>query len=252
MFGFLYSIFAYVAFLASFGYLAFFANDLLVPFTVDSGQPGGAFSSVLVDVGLILLFGVQHSVMARDSFKRRITRVLPAHLERSTYVLASALALVVLYAGWQPVPGLVWHVETPALRVALYGLNALGWVGVPVASFLIDHFDLFGLKQAFAAWRKRSFSAKGFVTPVLYRHCRHPMMTALMVGLWAAPDLTVGHAVLSAGMTLYIVIGVHFEERALRRELGEAYAQYQQRTPKFVPRFGSPRAQTLTPAAQTD
>ena len=155
MFGFLYSVFAYVAFLASFGYLAFFANDLLVPFTVDSGQPGGAFSSVLVDVGLILLFGVQHSVMARDSFKRRITRVLPAHLERSTYVLASALALVVLYAGWQPVPGLVWHVETPALRVALYGLNALGWVGVPVASFLIDHFDLFGLKQAFAAWRKR-------------------------------------------------------------------------------------------------
>jgi len=237
MFGFVYSLVAYVAFLGSFVYFGFFADGLWVPKTVDSGTPAPFWAALATNVGLMLLFGLQHSVMARQRFKDAITRVIPAHLERSTYVLVSAVALVVMMVGWQPMAGVVWRAESTPAVVALWTLNALGWLGVPVASFFIDHFDLFGLKQPFVRWRKSTYHRKGFVMPWLYRHVRHPMMLAILVGFWATPSMTLSHLVLSLGMSLYVYVGIYFEERSLARELGVSYAGYQTTTPKLVPRL---------------
>jgi len=131
--------------------------------------------------------------------------------------------------------GTIWQVESTAVTSAIWVVNALGWIGVPLVSFLIDHFDLFGLKQPFMHWRKRSYESKGFVMPSLYRYVRHPMMTAILVALWATPTMTVSHLVLSLGMTAYVYVGVYFEERSLARELGQAYVAYKRAVPKFLP-----------------
>jgi protein-S-isoprenylcysteine O-methyltransferase Ste14 len=235
MFGVVYSLASYGLFLGAFTYFAAFTDGILVPCTVDSGAPGGAPIAVIVDVCLLLVFGLQHSIMARARFKRAITRVIPAALERATYVLASSLALILLMWQWRPLPTVLWQVDHAVATPALWAVNALGWLGVPVCSFLIDHFDLFGIKPALHAFRRTTADRRGFVTPVLYKYLRHPMMSSLMVGLWITPHMTLGHAVLSAGMTLYIVIGVRFEERSLAAELGADYERYQARTPRFLP-----------------
>lgn len=177
--------------------------------------------------------------MARPAFKSWLTRVVPAHLERATYVLFSNLALALLMWQWRPLHLELWHVESPALALPLWTLNALGWLGVPASSFMIDHFNLFGLKQAWAAFRRQSLKQPGFLVPFFYRYVRHPMMTSLLVGLWLTPHMTLGHLLLSAGMSVYILIGVHFEERALLRDLGQAYRLYQETTPQFLPVGGA-------------
>jgi protein-S-isoprenylcysteine O-methyltransferase Ste14 len=158
-------------------------------------------------------------------------------------VLVSALALGTLTWQWRQLDGELWHIESTAFAAPLWAINALGWLGVPIASFMIDHFDLFGLKPAFYAFRRKSVQRKGFVVPLLYRYVRHPMMSAMLLGLWVTPHMTFSHLLLSAGMTLYIVIGVHFEERSLARELGQAYTFYQEATPRFLP-FGGAKAET--------
>ncbi len=235
MLGFIYSVASYLAFLATFVYFAWFCDGVGVPRTVDNA-PGAALASALaIDIGLMLLFGLQHSIMARASAKRALTRVVPARLERATYVLASSAALALLMWQWRRVGGVLWNVESTALAAPLWTLNAVGWLGVPMCSFMIDHFDLFGLKQALNGFRKVSFERKGFVTPLLYKYVRHPMMSSLLIGLWVTPYMTLGHLLLSLGMTVYVMVGVHFEERALGRELGRAYELYQATTPKFFP-----------------
>lgn len=238
MLGFIYSLFSYLAFLAVFTYFALFSDGVLVPKHVDTGPTSEAWLAIAIDVGLLLLFGLQHSIMARPAFKRAVTRFVPAHLERSTFVLVSAIALGALTWQWRALGGDVWRVESTALAAPLWTINALGWLGVPAVSFMIDHFDLFGLKPAFYALRRRSIARKGFVVPLFYRYVRHPMMTAMLLGFWVTPHMTFGHLLLSAGMTLYIVIGVHFEERALARDLGGAYTLYQASTPRFLPFVG--------------
>jgi len=235
MVGLIYSIVSYVAFLGSFVYFACFTDGIGVPRTVDSGLASSPLVAYLVDAGLVLLFGLQHSVMARASFKRAITRVIPAALERSTFVLASSAVLILLMWQWSPMPAVVWHVDHRGLAGVLWAINVVGWVGVPLVTFLIDHFHLVGLKQAFAAFRRTSFQSKGFVTPLLYRYVRHPMMSALLLGLWVTPHMTVGHLLLTVGMTVYVIIGVHFEERSLVAELGVAYERYMAVTPRFMP-----------------
>jgi protein-S-isoprenylcysteine O-methyltransferase Ste14 len=232
MLGFIYSVVSYLAFLGSFSCFALFTDGLVA---VPRGSDGRPTAAVLVDVGLMLLFGLQHSIMARAAFKRVLTRVVPAALERSTYVLASSAVLTLLMWQWRPLATPVWTVGKPWLTAGLWVINALGWVGVPLVTFLIDHFELVGLKQAFARFRRVSFQSRGFVSPLLYRYLRHPMMSSLLVGLWVTPRMTIGHALLSAGMSLYIVIGVHFEERSLAEELGEVYVRYQAAVPRFVP-----------------
>jgi methanethiol S-methyltransferase len=235
MLGLLYSIASYCLFLGAFTYFAVFSDGVIVPTTVDSGTPASIAVATSVNVALILLFGLQHSIMARASFKRAVTCVIPPALERATYVLASSLALILLMWQWRPLPYVLWHVDNSAAVIALWSINAIGWLGVPASSFLIDHFDLFGIKQALHAFRRITVAKTGFVTPLFYRYLRHPMMTFLLVGLWVTPHMTAGHVLLSAGMTIYILIGVRYEERSLVKELGAEYERYQAATPKFLP-----------------
>jgi protein-S-isoprenylcysteine O-methyltransferase Ste14 len=241
MLGFIYSVASYLAFLGIFVYFAWFTDGVGVPRHVDNAPPAALGTALVINIGLMLLFGLQHSVMARAGFKRALTRIVPARLERASYVLASSVAMALLIWQWRRVDGEVWQVQSVALAAPLWAINALGWLGVPLSSFMIDHFDLFGLKPALNGFRKVSFERKGFVTPLLYKYVRHPMMSSLLVGLWVTPHMTVGHAVLSLGMTAYVMIGVHFEERALARELGRAYELYQATTPKFFPVGGPPK-----------
>jgi protein-S-isoprenylcysteine O-methyltransferase Ste14 len=235
MLGLLYSIASYGLFLGSFTYFAVFSDGVIVPKTVDSGTPTGIAVAVAINLALILAFGLQHSIMARAGFKRAFTRMIPPALERATYVLASSLVLILVMWQWRPMETVLWRVDNSAAVVVLWSINAIGWLGVPACSFLIDHFDLFGIKQALRAFRRTTVGKTGFVTPLFYKYLRHPMMTSLMVGLWITPHMTAGHALLAAGMTLYIVIGVRFEERSLAKELGTEYERYQATTPKFLP-----------------
>ena len=244
--GFLYSIAAYLSFLVSFVYFAWFSDGLGVPRTVDNGPATNAAPAVVIDVALVLAFGLQHSVMARAGFKRLLTRVIPAPLERSTFVLASSAVLTLVMWQWRPLPTVLWHVDDKLAAGVLWAINAVGWVGVPACSLFIDHFDLVGIKQAFGAFRRASLQKKGFATPLLYRYIRHPMMSALLVGLWVTPQMTVGHLLLSLGMSVYVLVGVHFEERSLVAELGVAYQRYQASTPRFVPIAVAKKAPVVT------
>lgn len=239
MLGLVYSAVSYLVFLAVFVYFALFSDGVLVPKSVDSGTTTQLGLALTINVALMLVWGFQHSVMARPRFKAWLTRWVPVHLERTTYVMFSNLALGLLIWQWQPLHLELWHVESRALAAPLWTVNALGWLGVPVSSFMIDHFNLFGLKQAWAGFRRRSLGAqKGFVTPLFYKYVRHPMMTSILVAFWVTPHMTVGHLMLSLGMSVYIMIGVHFEEQALLRELGQAYRLYQTATPQFLPTGG--------------
>jgi protein-S-isoprenylcysteine O-methyltransferase Ste14 len=235
VFAIIYSIASYVLFLGVYLYFAAFSDAVFVPKSVDSGGALPAGWAIPIDLGLILVFGLQHSIMARSGFKQSISRVVPQHVERATYVLVSSAALALVMWQWQPLAVPLWRVESEQTTILLWVLNVLGWLGVPLSSLMIDHFDLFGIKQTFAHFRRASMKRTGFVTPLLYKYVRHPMMTSFFIAFWVTPQMTVGHALLSLGMSLYVLIGVHFEERALVRELGLDYERYRATTPKFVP-----------------
>jgi protein-S-isoprenylcysteine O-methyltransferase Ste14 len=223
-----YALGAYLAFVASFVALVLSSTGLcpaLVP-ALDSPPHLGAPPALALDLALVLVFGVQHSVMARAAFKRAFARLLPARLERSTYVLASAACLSAIALGWAPIAGDLWAARGAGASIALQGLSLGGWGLALASSCAIDHFELFGLKRA---------ARPIFRTPGPYRIVRHPMMLGILVGVWAAPLMTAGHAVFAASMTAYILIGVYFEERALLRELGERYVQYRAEVPMLVP-----------------
>ncbi|MDB4989277.1 MAG: NnrU protein [Myxococcaceae bacterium] len=247
MFAIAYSMVSYAFFLGVFTYFALFSDGVLVPRSVDVAIEAPLTWALTLDLGLISLFGIQHSVMARSGFKKSLTRLLPAHVERATYVLVSSLALALLMWQWRPIEGALWSVQDQRVAIALWLVNALGWLGVPIASFMIDHFDLFGIKQTLHHFRRTSMARTGFVTPLLYRYVRHPMMSSLLIGLWVTPHMSWGHLLLSLGMTAYVVIGVHFEERALMRELGVDYERYRATTPKFLPLGTSALADEGTP-----
>jgi protein-S-isoprenylcysteine O-methyltransferase Ste14 len=228
----------YAIFFATFLYLVGFVGNAFVPVTVDSGVPGDSlWVSLGIDVVLIGLFGLQHSVMARPAFKRRWTRIVPAEAERSTYVLFSSLILILQFWAWQPIPNAVWDADGSAARGALTALFFLGVALVLYSTFLIDHFDLFGLRQVFLHFRGRAYSEKRFATPSLYRFIRHPLYVGWFITFWATPTMSVGHLVLAAGMTLYMLIAIPYEERDLVRALGASYERYRARTPMFVPRI---------------
>lgn len=223
-----YALVAYIAFFGSFAALVLASTGVWPAMTpaVDGPPHVAAPLAVAIDVGLVLAFGVQHSVMARPGFKRLLTRAMPRHLERSTFVLASAICAGAIAYFWAPIPGDLWVAEG---NVALI-LQALAFVGyglTVLASFAFDHFELFGLKQM--------GDGPEFRVPALYRVVRHPMMLGILVGVWAAPHMTVGHVVFAASMTAYIVIGVHFEERGLLRDFGERYETYRTQVPALVP-----------------
>jgi len=208
-----------------------------VPRTVDSGISDGspAAAAIAINTALLGLFAVQHSVMARPWFKRWWTRFVPQPVERSTFVLLASLALLLLFWQWRTLPAAVWHVEWPAARMVVWTLFWAGWGTVLAATFMIDHFELFGLRQVFTAWRGTAEKETGFRATLLYRLVRHPLMVGFLVAFWAAPTMTAGHLLFAAGTTGYILVALQLEERDLVATLGDRYRVYQRSVPMLVP-----------------
>jgi protein-S-isoprenylcysteine O-methyltransferase Ste14 len=231
----LYGTVAYFAFFGTFMYFIGFVGNL-TPVAIDSPRQGPLGPALLVNLALVALFGLQHTVMARKPFKRWITRYIPAAAERSTFVLAATLLLALMMWQWQPVGGVVWEVTAPAARAALYAVYGFGWVLLLAASFSINHFDLFGLRQVWLEFTGRPYTPLPFRGPWLYRKVRHPLYLGFFLGLWATPSMTVTHLVLAAGLSAYILFGVRLEERDLIADHPE-YAEYRRRVPMFVPRL---------------
>jgi protein-S-isoprenylcysteine O-methyltransferase Ste14 len=232
---FLYGIASYVVFLAAFLYAIGFVGNLLVPKSIDTGSAGATVEAYIVDAILLGIFAIQHSVMARPGFKRWWTTIVPRTCERSTYVLISSLLLFLLFWQWQPLPAQIWKVTGDAGRATLWGIFWLGWVVVLVSTFAINHFDLFGLQQVFAALRGRETAPPIFKTPFLYKLVRHPIMLGFLLAFWATPDMTAGHLLFSVLTTGYILIALQFEERDLIELFGSAYKEYRKRVPMIVP-----------------
>lgn len=233
---FFYGVGSYAAFFVTFVYLIAFVGNLPVPKTIDSGAPVALIEAIGVNLLLLVAFGLQHSVMARPAFKRWWTRLVPEAIERSSYVLAASAALALLVWQWRPIPQpLIWSVDAPAARLAIAALFWLGWGLLLVSSFLIDHFELFGLGQVYRRLTGRAPVPQAFRTPLLYRHVRHPLYLGFVIGAWATPRMSLGHLIFAAGMTVYILIGIFFEERDLVRLFGERYRQYQQRVGMLLP-----------------
>ncbi len=231
----LYGTLSYTLFLVVFLYLIGFVGGLFVPRSVDSAGAAPAGWAVLIDVALVTLFALQHSVMARPAFKRRWTRIVPAPIERSTYVLVASLVLVVMFWQWRELPSVVWDVTSQPARVGMWALFWLGWAIVLGATFMINHFELFGLKQVFEAWRARPSVETGFRTTLLYRVVRHPLMLGFIIAFWAAPTMTAGHLLFAAAMTGYILFALQIEEHDLIAALGTHYAEYRRRVPMLIP-----------------
>lgn len=235
----LYGVLCYVIGFGGLAYAMAFLNDVLVPKTLNGEVAATGATAVLINVALVLLFGLQHSIMPRPWFKRALTRVLPAWAERSAYVCLSGVALIVLYVFWQPMPEVIWRAESPALRWALYGVQVLGWGVLVLATFMLNHFELFGLSQVWAFVRGRPRAASHFRTPGFYRRIRHPIQLGVMIAFLATPDLTHGHALFAGAFSIYILLALRcLEEPALRREFPEQYTTYQAQVPMLFPRPG--------------
>jgi len=232
---FLYGVVCYVAFLATFLYAIGFVGNLFVPRSMDAPPAGDIASSLVIDLALLLAFALQHSVMARPGFKRWLTRLVPEPAERSTYVLASSLALIALFAYWRPLGGTVWSVEQPAAAAILYSLCAFGWLLVLVSTFLINHFDLFGLRQVWLYLTATAYRPLRFGTPGPYRLVRHPLYVGWLFAFWSTPTMTATHLLFAVATTLYILAAIQLEERDLIASLGVAYSDYRQRVPMLIP-----------------
>jgi methanethiol S-methyltransferase len=229
----LYGTVAYLACLAALVYFMGFMENL-TPVSIDSPRQGPVGVALLVNVALVALFAIQHTVMARKPFKRWVTEHIPAAAERSTFVLAASVLLGLIMWQWQPLGGVVWRLESPAIRALLYGISGFGWVLLLAASFAINHFDLFGLRQSWLGFRGKPYTPVQFRNPWLYRQVRHPLYLGFFLGLWAAPTMTVTHLVMAAGLTAHILFGVRLEERDLVVDHPE-YEGYRRRVPMFFP-----------------
>ncbi len=224
----------YALFLGTFLYLVGFVAGAFVPRHIDNGVAGSLGMALLVDGGFLALFALQHAIMARPAFKQRWTRIVPPQLERSTFVLATCTILLGMALSWRPLPGVVWHVEGPA-AIGLWTLCGLGWITVLLSTFLIDHFELFGLSQVVRHFRNRPASNPQFRERSLYRFVRHPLMLGFLLAFWSTPHMTLGHAFFAGTCTLYILIALQIEERDLVAAHGEAYREYKRRVPMLIP-----------------
>jgi methanethiol S-methyltransferase len=227
----------HLLFLATFAYMAGFVGNFLVPKSIDS-PPVDSLWGVGVDLMLIGLFGLQHSIMARSWFKHYWTRIVPQEIERSTYVLISCVLTIVLMWQWRGFSANIWDIKAPAARWLLWGLFAAGWLLVPAVTLLINHFDLMGTRQVWLYLRGRPYTALPFRTPLLYNRIRHPLYIGWALAFWATPTMTLGHLLFAGTLTLYMVLAAHIEERDLVSHFGEAYRAYQRRVPMFIPRRG--------------
>jgi protein-S-isoprenylcysteine O-methyltransferase Ste14 len=236
-----YAIVSYAVFLVSSLYAVGFVGNYLVPRSIDVGGPSNSSEAIAVNLLLLALFAIQHSIMARPAFKRWWARILPAACQRSTYVLLSSLILLLLFWQWRPIPIPVWQAGGIAAWL-LIGVYGLGWSIVFASTFMIDHFDLSGLRQAFFALRGAEIPDQSFRTPLLYKIVRHPLMLGFLLAFWATPEMTVGHLLFAIMTTAYILVGLQFEERDLIAQFGTTYQQYRRRVPMLLPRISGRRA----------
>lgn len=231
----LYGLVSYVMFLAVILYSIGFVTGLVVPKTIDTGPVVPVGEAIVVNLILLTLFALQHSVMARQPFKRWWTQIVPASIERSTYVLFANLALALLLWQWRPMPTVVWQVTNPQLAMALLGVSLFGWAIVFLSTFLINHFELFGLSQVILNLRGKKLAAPHFSTPFLYRFVRHPLYLGFLIAFWVAPVMTVGHLLFAAVTTAYILVAIALEERDLIDLFGDEYRRYRQRVSMLIP-----------------
>jgi protein-S-isoprenylcysteine O-methyltransferase Ste14 len=230
-----YAVLCYAIFLLTFLYLIGFMTDIFVPKTINSGHDSSIGVAILVNIFLIGLFGIQHSLMARPWFKNKWTKIIPKPLERSTYVLFSSLALIILFYFWKPLPINIWKVSSEALALTLTVLAFTGWVIVLVSTFLINHFDLFGLRQVYLHLMGHPEEILKFKTPLFYKFIRHPIYFGFLLAFWATPNMSAGHLLFALGMTVYIFIGISHEETDLVRTYGDQYENYRKKTARIIP-----------------
>jgi len=239
---FVYGVFAYLLFLVSFLYAVGFVESWIVPKAINDGAPGPVGQAVLIDALLLGAFAVQHTIMARPGFKRWFTKIVPVAIERSTFVLAASALLCLMFWQWRPLPELVWHVEQPTIRALLVGLSVVGWGIVLYGTFIIDHFDLFGLRQVYCHLRGIPYRHSPFVERSLYRVIRHPLMAGFIIAFWATPDMTHGHLLFAVMTTGYVLFGIRLEEHDLAAHSGDDYARYRARTSMLLPLPGRRRS----------
>jgi protein-S-isoprenylcysteine O-methyltransferase Ste14 len=230
-----YGLVAYAAFVGVFAYAIGFVTNLLVPKSIDSGVAGPVIPSLLINAALMLVFVLQHTIMARPAFKAWITRHIPRSVERSTYVLAASASLALMYCFWQPAPQVLWQASSPILFWTLHAVSLAGFGLVFVASLLISHLDLFGLRQTWLRFINRQYTPVGFRLIGIYKLIRHPLMLGFLIAFWATPSMTIGHLFFAVMTTLYIAMGVWFEERDLIREHGENYLKYRRSVRAIIP-----------------
>ena len=230
-----YGVVAYLIFLLTFLYAMGFMGNFLVPKSIDSGAEGPLIIALLINIGLLSVFAVQHSVMARPAFKTWWTKIIPKAAERSTYTLLSSLALILLFYYWQPIGGIVWQVEGSVGRIILYSLFGFGWALVLVSTFLINHFDLFGLRQVYLNFTGKEYTPLKFGTPGPYKLIRHPLYMGWFFAFWATPTMTLAHLAFAIITTVYILLAIRWEEQDLLTALGEDYANYRKSVPMIIP-----------------
>ena len=235
-----YGIFSYLVFFGTILYLIGFVGGFIVPKNIDTGCLESPIHAIMVDLGLILLFAVQHTIMARPLFKEFISGIIPRAAERSTFVLATSSILILLFWQWRPLPFELWHLQAP-ISLVPFGISMLGWVIVFWSTFLIDHFDLFGLRQVWLYFSGIAYFSSPFVLRGLYMFVRHPLMLGFLIAFWFTPVMTVGHLLFALAMTGYIFMGIKHEERDLVTILGDAYERYRERTPMIFPGIFFPK-----------
>lgn len=235
----LYGVVCYAVFFLTFLYLAGFLSNLVVPRSIDVGATSPLLVALIVNIGLIALWGIQHSVMARPGFKKAFTRVVPVQAERSTYVLLSSLVLILMYWQWRPMTGIVWQADAVWAQGLLWAVFCGGFLLVLLSTFVIDHFDLFGLRQVYLNFVDRPYKHPAFRVTFFYKFIRHPLYLGWFMAFWGTPTMTLGHLLFAVGMSSYILVAIRYEERDLETFLGEDYRRYKESVPMFVPKLGS-------------